>query len=90
MIVTRPHNAEDNEYNLAMNEIVEHWAKRNNEIIKEKEIYTFAVYIITESGREIIATKADGCRSGHFNVRNFLYLKEIVNGKHKRIKKDEW
>jgi hypothetical protein len=90
MKITRPHNAEDNEYNIEMNRIVEHWAERYGEVIKEKEIYTYAVWILTETGREIIATKAAGCRSGYHNVRNFIYLKEIVDGKHKRIKKDEW
>ena len=90
MIITRPHNADDNDFNIEMDKILEHWAKRHGETIKEKEIYTYAVYILTDTGRELIATKADGCRSGHFNVRNYIYLKEIVDGKHKRIKKDEW
>lgn len=90
MVVTRPHNADDNEYNKAMNEILEHWANRHGEVISEKEIYTYAVSIITESGRELVATKANGCMSAHYNVRNFIYLKEIVNGKHNRIKKEEW
>lgn len=90
MKITRPHNAEDNDFNKAMNEIVEHWAKRHGETIVEKEIYTYAVWILTESGRQVGAIKADGCRSGYFNVRNYIYLKEIVNGKHKRIRKEEW
>ena len=90
MKITRPHDAEDNEFNLNMNEILEHWAKRHGEVIKEKEIYTYAVKIKTESNREIIATKADGCRSGHFNVRNYIYLKERIGDKSKRIKKEEW
>ena len=90
MIITRPHNSDDNDFNIEMDKILEHWATRHGETIKEKEIYTYAVYILTNTGRELIATKADGCRSGHFNVRNYIYLKEIVDGKHKRIKKDEW
>lgn len=90
MTITRPHNAEDNEYNLMMGEILEHYASRHGEVIEEKEIYTYAVYVRTKSGRELIATKADGCGSRHINVRNYIYLKEIVDGKQKRIKKEEW
>lgn len=90
MTITRPYNAEDNEYNLAMSEIIEHYASKQGEVIVEKEIYKYAVYAKTETGREFIATKANGCRSGHYNIRNYIYMKEVVNGKQKRIKKEEW
>ena len=90
MNITRPHDAEDNEYNIEMNKVLDHWADRHGEIIVSKEIYKYAVVAKTETGREIIATKADGCRSRHINVRNFIYMKEIKDGKHIRIKKEDW
>ena len=90
MTITRPYNAEDNEYNIMMGEILDHYTSKHGEIIEKKEIYTFAVIVYTKSGRKLKATKANGCRSSHFNVRNYIYLKEYINGKQKRIKKEEW
>ena len=90
MKITRPYNAEDNEYNIAMNNVLEHYTEKIGETITEKEIYTYCVWVKTESGREFQASKADGCRSAYYNVRNFIYLKELIDGKAKRIKKSEW
>lgn len=90
MTITRPYDAENNDFNLAMDDILGHWAERHGEVISVKEIYTSAVKIRTESGREVMATKAEGSGSSHYNVRNYIYLKEKVGGKSVRIKKEEW
>ena len=79
MKITRPNNAEDNELNLKMNEILEHYLSKQGETIKEKEIYANSVIVLTESGRKFTTS-----------VRRYIYLNEFVNGKPKRIKKEEW
>lgn len=90
MTITRPYEAEDNEYNKAMFKIIEHYTKKIGEEIKKVEIYTYCVVAETESGRTFISTKADGCRSRYYNVKNYLYLKERTAEKDVRIKKSEW
>lgn len=90
MKITRPFNSEDNELNIEMNRIIEHWAKRHGETIIEKEIYTYSVRVLTENGRHISASKAECGMRGYHKISDYIYLKEIVNGKHKRIKKEEW
>ena len=90
MDVIRPFNAEDNEINTAQLEILKGWAKKHNEVIETVSIYGASVEIKTASGRQVIVCKAEGCRSRHYNVRNYFYMNETTGGKSKRIKKEEW
>lgn len=53
MIIERPYNSEDNEVNKAQIEMIENWAKFNNEEIVMLKIYGAAVNAITLSGRDI-------------------------------------
>lgn len=90
MVVLRPYNAEDNELNTEMRRIVERYLQKSNEQIIYVEIYSMAVSVRTESGREVSITKAEGCMARTTEKRNYFYMKERVNGKWKRIKKEEW
>lgn len=90
MIVLRPYDAEDNEINMEMRRVIEEYSKKNNEIITIIEIFESTVHVKTESGREISITKADGCMANTYDKRNYFYMKEKVNDKWKRIKKEEW
>ena len=90
MVVLRPYNAEDNELNTEMRRIVENYLKKNGEVIFSISIYEMAVNVITESGREIFVSKAMGCRARTYEKRNYFYMTEKINGKQKRIKKEEW
>lgn len=90
MTELRPYNAEDNEINVEMRGILERYLRKNNEVISLIEIYTYAVKVITNSGREIQMSKADGCMANTYEKRNYFYLKEKVANKWKRIKKEEW
>lgn len=90
MTELRPYGAEDNEINVEMRGILERYLRKNNEVISVIEIYTYAVKAITKSGREINMSKAEGCMARTVEKRNYFYMKEIVNSKWKRIKKEEW
>lgn len=90
MVVLRPYNAEDNELNTEMRKIVESYLQKSDERITCIEIYGMAVNVKTESGREVSITKAEGCMARTVEKRNYFYMKEKVNGKWKRIKKEEW
>ena len=70
--------------------IIKRYTEKIGEEIKEVEIYTYCVRVLTESGREFISTKADGARSRYYNVRNYIYLKERTEERDVRIKKSEW
>lgn len=90
MTILRPYNAEDNKINTEMRDIIEKYLKKNDEVINTIKIFGCTVEANTQSGREISITKAEGCMARTVEKRNYFYMKERVNGKWKRIKKEEW
>lgn len=90
MIITRPYEAQDNEVNTQMLTILTHYVNKIGEEIQAVNIYELAVNVITTTGKEFTMHMADGYRSIHKNVRHFMYMVEIVNGKRVRIKKENW
>ena len=85
MIIERPYNSEDNEVNKAQIEMIENWAKFNNEEIVMLKIYGAAVNAITLSGRDISVNISER-RNGYKKMSEYIYMKERINGKYVRIK----
>lgn len=91
MEIIRPYKAEDNETNKDMREIIERYVSKIGENIQTMEIYGLSVKAMTESGNVYQISQADGCKVGTtYNQRHFFYMNKIVDGKRKRIKKEEW
>lgn len=88
--VERPYGADDNEINTEQVKILEHWANRHGERITAASIYEMGVKAETATGRTVLMTMTDGCRSKYKNVRQYMQMWEDVNGKRIRIKKAEW
>ena len=89
MIITRPYEAEDNELNKEMlNILVKYLAKEKIEP-SEIQIYGSAVNAIC-GDVEYYISKAEGCRARTYEKRNFFYMQKKQDGKRKRIKKEEW
>ena len=85
MIIERPYNSVDNEVNKAQIEMIENWAKFNNEEIAILKIYGAAVNAITLSGRDISVNVSER-RNGYRKMSEYIYMKERINGKYVRIK----
>lgn len=89
MIIVRPFDAKDNAINTEQLNTLINYCKRHGEVIHKAEIYEMCVTAYTESGRMLIADiTSNWCSAKHMS--NYVYLKEEINGKHKRIKKSEY
>lgn len=90
MEIIRPYDAEDNETNKCMLEVLERYTKKNNLIIDKAEIYLYGVKVFTEDNQIFIMNVAEIQRATIRNIRDYLYMKTEINGKQKRIPKSEW
>lgn len=81
----RPYDAKDNDINQMIKDVVLGYCKRHNEEVEELQIYEQSVIAKTTSGREIIGNITYGMVK-----KDYIYLKEEIAGKQKRIKKSEW
>lgn len=91
MEVVRPYGAEDNEVNMGMRECILNYCKKNDLEVAKVEIYGLSVVAVISDDYELQINQADGCRLGTTaRQRNFWYMNEVVNGKRKRIKKENW
>ena len=89
MIITRPYEAEDNEINKEMFNIIMNYLKKNNINPEEIQIYGYCVSAICGNEKYIIS-KAEGCRAKTHMARNYFYMQIEKEGKRKRIKKEDW
>lgn len=81
----------DNEINLIMRDILESYLKKNNKDIDVLTIYKLAIVATTTDGEEYRMNKAEGCMAGRsYKQKNFFYMNHVVDGKLKRIKKENW
>ena len=90
LTILRPYDAKDNEINMKMRKIIENYLIKNNEVISHIEIFDCALKVKTQSGRTFNMTMADGCMAKTYEKRNYFYIKEKINNKWVRIKKEEW
>lgn len=72
---------------IEMNKLAESYSSKLGDQIKEKEFFKFAMKFVTESGRTFNINISENIRNRN---KNFIYLKENVNGKQIRIPKSEW
>lgn len=90
MEIIRPYNAEDNNINTEMLKILKNYVKKENTKIETIYIYTLSVTLITQDGRIITMSKAEGSRARTFEKRNYFYMQETIEGKKRRINKENW
>ena len=90
MIINRPYEAIDNEVNKPMQKILERYAKKNNMKIETMKIYRMAVSIDTTNGEHFSMNMADCSRMTNRNISDYFYMKKTVEGKQKRVPKNEW
>ena len=89
MTIVRPFDAKDNAINTEQLNILINYCKRHGEVIHKAEVYEMGVNVYTESGRTLIACITSSWCSAK-RMSNYIYLKEEIHGKHKRIKKSEY
>lgn len=90
MIINRPYGAMDNEINKPMQEIIARYAKKCEYEIEIMSVYEKCVAIDTTNGKQISITITDCSRLTNRNITDYFYMKTVVNGKQKRIPKNEW
>lgn len=90
MTITRWYGAEDNNVNKEELKVILGWAKKNNEVISECEIWKLCVSAKTESGRNVIVLITDSTGGSLKMISKYLIMYEEINGKRVRIKKAQW
>jgi hypothetical protein len=90
MIIERPYNALDNEINQPMQNIFLRFSKKYGYEIEVMTIFEKGVTIDTTNGKHFTMNIADCSRLTNRNITDYFYMKETVNGKQKRVLKNEW
>lgn len=90
MKIIRPYEAEDNEINKEMQNLLIAYAEKNNLKIETMSIYKMAVRIDTTNGEHYCMNFTDCSRTTNKNMSNYFYMKKTINNKQKRIPKNEW
>lgn len=90
MIINRPYEALDNETNKAMQKIIIRYIKKIGLEIEVMSVFTMAVIVDTACGKHFSINISDCSRLTNRNISDYFYMKTTVNGKQKRIPKNEW